>query len=167
MVREKITSPNNKGVSFLELVVSLAVFSLLIILASPSIDLFLQRKRIHSTLRNISTLLHNSRFAALKSNACVVVEIKSRSCRAFFDNGGGQNSKDWKQQPDEKVVDELSTDSGITLSSNCNLTTHPNKFRYTGRIGVSPCSINVALKGVNRGKVVINSTGRVRLETVL
>lgn len=165
MARKKHYFLRTSGISLVEIVVVVAIFSVLAVFTAPSLNTFLQRQKIHSVLRNISTLLLNARFAALKSNTCAVVEIFPDSCRAFLDNGSGSHRRDWVQQEEEKTLDQFFVDSCISLSNNCNQNTHPDKFRYTGLIRVSPCTITVSCDGEKRGKVVINSVGRTRIET--
>ncbi len=164
MTQGKRYFQQNSGISLVEVVIVIGVFSLLMAVAAPAFDNFRQRQKVSATLRNITTLLLNSRFIALKTNSAAVIEFFPGSYRAFLDNGNGSHKKDWGQQEEEQTIGDFSVEPGLTLSNNCNLATHPNKFRYTGRVRVSPCTIKVAAEGEEKGKVVINAVGRVRIE---
>ncbi len=164
MMQHKYCFQQNFGISLVEVVVVLVVFSLLMVMAAPLVDGFRQRQKLRSTLRSIAALLHNSRFAALKINAPVVVEISSDSCHAFLDNGEDGHARNWIQDDGEKSLANITVESGLKLTNTCNKTSHPNKFRYTGRLRVSPCSIIVTSAEGDKGKVVINAVGRVRIE---
>ncbi len=150
------------GISLVELITVVAIFSLLMAVMVPAVDGFRQRQRVGAALRNVSTLLLNTRFMALRANSAGVVEFFPKSCRAFLDNGS--ESRDWIQQEDEETIDEFFLEPGLTLTDNCNKRTHPHKFRYTGLLRVSPCSIKILEGGEPQGRVVINAVGRVRIE---
>ncbi len=154
----------DSGVSLVEVVVVLVIFSLLAALATPSLEHFRQRQKVGETLRNIAALLLNSRFAALKANAAVVVDISSEGCHAFYDNGRGSHAWNWEQEEDEKNLADVTLEPGLTLTNTCNRRTHPDKFRYTGKVRVSPCSIVVKSAEKEEGKVVINAVGRVHIK---
>ncbi len=164
MMQHKYCFQQNSGISLVEVAVVLVVFSLLMVMAAPSIDDFRQRQKLHSTLRSIATLLHNSRFAALKINAPVVVEFSSDSCHAFLDNGEDDHARNWVQDKGEKSLADIAVESGLKLTNNCNKSSHPNKFRYTRKLRVSSCSITVTSAAGEKGKVVISSVGRVRID---
>ncbi len=164
MTQKKSYFQRNSGVTLVEIVVVIAVFSLLLAMAVPSFDSFRQRQKVRNALHNIATLLLNSRFAALKTNSAAVIEFSAGSCHAFLDNGNGSHKKDWLQQSEEQTIDDVSIEPGLTLTNNCNQPTHPDKFRYTGRVRVSPCTITIAAGGEDQGRVIINAVGRVRTE---
>ncbi len=164
MAQKRWNLSENSGISLIELMIVIGVFSLLMAMAAPAFDNLRQRQKASATLRNIATLLLNSRFVALKTNSPVVIEFSAGSYRAFLDNGNGSHKKDWVRQPEEQIIGDFAVESGLTLTNNCNPTTYPDKFRYTGKLRVSPCTITLAAEGEEKGKVVINAVGRVRIE---
>ncbi|MBM9520647.1 prepilin-type N-terminal cleavage/methylation domain-containing protein [Desulforhopalus vacuolatus] len=170
------------GLSFVEVMVVVALFLVLTVFAGPEMTRFSHTRKVNTLIRNTVTLLMDARLDAFKINSNTVVLFSNSEGKedgdlnqitVFQDNGnGGGTAKDGVQQPNEKQTGFLSTDvlqgssSTPARQSLLTFTTNfpDNRLIYRNRLGMFGGTIKVLWSGEEEGKVVINSLGRIRVE---
>jgi prepilin-type N-terminal cleavage/methylation domain-containing protein len=152
---------DRKGFTLSEVVVALAILSILSSIAYPSMAGWAQRLEFKSEVSTLVGWLHKAKMEAIKTNSIVVVEAVPDGYAIFVDNSKvpGQ-AGDWSRQPDEKQLVDYRIKNGITLASNFT----NDKTQFSGK----PCGkagrfTLTDAKG-NQMDVIISLTGRIRVE---
>jgi Tfp pilus assembly protein FimT len=80
---------NKKGLTVLELLVTVGLFSFLTVAAVPGLQSFFARLEIHTALRTLTAGLNTARYLAIKDNQPVRVEVVAGRMLLCVDNGLG------------------------------------------------------------------------------
>lgn len=80
---------NKKGLTVVELLVTVALFAFLIVAVVPSLQSFFIRLEISSGLRSVTAALSTARYQAIQENQPVRVEIVPGCLRLSVDSGQG------------------------------------------------------------------------------
>ncbi len=98
--------PKTKGFTLIELMVVMAIMTVLAVLGIPNLISWLPKYRSGSAAREILSVVQQARFRAVKENASVVVAFdpNQNSYKAFVDNGTGTNSANMIQDSDEVTI---------------------------------------------------------------
>ncbi|MBN2399905.1 MAG: hypothetical protein JXI33_06145 [Candidatus Aminicenantes bacterium] len=80
---------NKKGLTVVELLVTVALFALLITTVVPSMQSFFTRLEIHNGLRTVSAALSTARYQAIRENQPVRVDVVPGCLSLSVDNGEG------------------------------------------------------------------------------
>ena len=136
---------NKKGLTVFELLITVGLFSFLVIVMVPGLQSFFVRMEIHSGLRTLTSALSTARYLAIQNNQPVKVEIVAGSLQLSVDNGQG-----WQVTRSFALSDKLS------VSANSRPVFSPLGF-------VSPlCTITLERqKRVYR--VVLSMYGRIKV----
>lgn len=152
---------DRNGFTLPEVVVVLAILSILSSIAYPSMAGWVQRLEFKSEAYTLVGWLHKAKMEAIKTNSVVVVKAVPAGYTIFVDNSKvpGQ-AGDWSRQADEKQLVDYQIKNGITLASNFT----NNRTQFSGK----PCGkagrfILKDAKG-SRLDVIISVAGRIRVE---
>lgn len=150
-----------KGFTFTELVLCLAVISILLGIGIPSTLHWRARLQLRAETLEVVGLLQLAKSEAAKRNSFVVVALEDNELTVFVDNGkGGAKLPDWHKQPDEQELAFKTFPSGITLTSTFK---NNNKARFSGYSGISAGSFILTDRRGNTMKVILNIVGRIRV----
>jgi len=136
---------NKKGLTVVELLVTVSVFALLLVTLVPGLQSFFIRLEINTGLRAVTAALSTARYQAIQENRPVRAEVVPGCLRLSVDNGRG-----WEVTRSF----ELST----------KLSIHANSRPVFSPLGnASPlCTITVE-KGRNVYRIVLSMYGRIRV----
>jgi len=150
------------GFSLIELIITVGVICVTAFFAYPSLESWQKHERDRGEIRGLVSILMKARIEAIKANRYVVVQFTPGGYTAFVDDGaGGGTAKDWICQPGEReVANHVNAGGGLTLSTNFP----SDRMRFRGRVGIWPGSVTFLDGAVPFAKVVLATTGRVRVE---
>jgi len=170
---------NNHGFTLIELIVTLAVFSVLVAIAAPSFNAFTDSSRRASEVNNISGALAYARSEAIKRNSTVSVcartsTVGAETCSAvandwkygwmIFDDTDSDGILDSGDETLLRLFGPISKGSVITeTSGNATLAI---TFRGSGFITVANAEFKYCgpqNKASNARAIIISKTGRARL----
>ena len=151
----------NLAFTLAELMVVVAIVSVLVVIAIPSFMVWLPKHRLNSGANDIQAMIQAARLQAIKAKVRVIVSFDPDANGnlqgdyiAFVDDevGGG---KEWTQQPaTEPVVKSGQLPAGVNFVGT---TFAGNRFRYNNR-GI--------IDGINGSISLINSRGAMKQITV-
>ncbi len=109
------------GFSLVELMVTIAIFAILLSIAIPNFIGWMPARRLESAVGDVQSALQRARMAAVKENSCVVIEFNGSSdnYRIFVDNGGATpgNACNKTQDADEPTIKAGELPAGVHLDS--------------------------------------------------
>jgi Tfp pilus assembly protein FimT len=148
---------SKRGLTFFEVVVTLALISFIMTMAMPSFDLYFRRMELRNTLRTITGVLNTARFKAVMLNNpvkfCIEEKNKYNEEKELCIRLKEKRYNQW-----EKLM-EFSLENKVTVSINSSPVFYPNG-------NVSPlCSI-VVENELCYYKVTISIAGRVKITEV-
>jgi type IV fimbrial biogenesis protein FimT len=149
------------GFSLIELIITVGVICVAAFFAYPSLESWQKHEMERGEIRGLVGNLMKARMEAIKANSYVVVQFTASGYSAFVDNGaGGGTARDWLCQPGERVVAHHVNDGGLTLTTNFP----SDRMRFRGRVGIRPGSIIFSNGTHSFARVVLCTTGRIRVE---
>ncbi len=80
---------NNRGLTVMELLVTVGLFALLVIVTFPGLESIFFRMEVHSALRTVTSALSTARYTAIRDNRSVRAEVVSGWLRLSRDDGQG------------------------------------------------------------------------------
>jgi Tfp pilus assembly protein FimT len=80
---------NKKGLTVFELLVTLSLFSFLVMVMVPALQSFFKRLEIHTALRTVTAALSTARYLAIRDNQPVRAEVTAGRLTLSVDNGQG------------------------------------------------------------------------------
>lgn len=152
---------NPKGFTLTEILMTLALMSVVTALGTPTLFSFSHRTEFRAEVASLVGWLNCARIEAIKTNSDVVIEARPNGYIIFVDNSKMPGrAGDWIKQTDEKQLTHCRIKHGLTISSNFP----KNKARFDGTPGVKPGRFILTDVEGNRTDVVINTVGRIRVE---
>ena len=157
------------GFTLIELVITMAILSILLSLALPSFQGVLARQRVSSAIHLLSTDMAMARSTAvMRREAVVVCPLGADgTCGTDSDWGAGWmvfRDPDGNREPDEQSrilrLTDAPASGRLTLSSTRGFL----RYQPDGRAAHSNLTVRVCADGLLAGKVVVNNLGRVRSE---
>lgn len=109
---------SSKGFTLIELMTVIALMAVVSAIAIPNIFGVLPKHRISGSAREILSILHFAKMAAIKENSAVVVNFNSgsRECTVFVDDGeGGGTPEDKARSGGERILKRYVMPSGVNL----------------------------------------------------
>ena len=141
---------DNKAFSLLEVVVVLAIISIMAAVAAPNYNSWLAGHRLSASARDIYSLIQLSRLRAVKERANVCIEINAGSghCYAYVDNGP-------KETIQETTVEKGITITGVTASH----------VEFNSRGFPKPFGTSITLMNINgdQKQIRLSMAGHVRI----
>lgn len=110
----------SKGFTLIELLTVIALAAVVSAIAVPNIIGVLPKHRLSGSAREILSILHFAKMAAIKENSAVVVNFNpgSRDCTVFVDDGeGGGTPEDKARSGGERILKHFVMPSGVNLLS--------------------------------------------------
>jgi type IV fimbrial biogenesis protein FimT len=152
----------NKGFTLIELMITVAIMSILLTVGLPSFQSIIASSRLTASANAMVSTLQLARFEALKQHKSVTIKKQSTNWQDgwdvfvdFNDNGALDDG--------EKLVSYDKLSSGITVEPSGVYTNYAT-YEASGRINTGG---NFLFKTQSEcRKVVIAATGRVRVETL-
>jgi hypothetical protein len=136
---------NKKGLTVVELLVTVFLFAFLLVAVAPGLQSFFARLEIHNGLRTVSAALSTARYTAIQENCLVRAEVARGCLRLSMDDGHG-----WR------AFRSFSLGGKLSVGANGRPVFSPLGF-------VSPlCTITLAL-GKKTCRVVLSMYGRIRV----
>lgn len=154
---------NKSGFSVLELLVSVAMISILAAVAVPNFEAWLSGHRLSSSARDIYSLYQLSRLRAVKEKSDVYVTINETTgdYNAFVDNGaGGGITNNGKQDGTELTIKSGKLEKGVTMVG-----VSVPAIQFTSRGFPRQFGTTVTIKNVQnvQKSIVLSQTGHVRV----
>lgn len=154
-------SSRNTGVTLVELMVVVAILSILATLGIPEMSNLIKNSRLHSATRQVVSTLQEMKLRAVKENAITVLIVDEANDQytAFLDN----SPANWALDGSEDIIAKInlqSDDLEIT-------TTSPYKtlgFNSRGLLSSGAGTITVTNAAGRQKQVVINLMGNIRAE---
>jgi prepilin-type N-terminal cleavage/methylation domain-containing protein len=148
----------NAGFTLYELIITMAVISILSAIAAPYFTRLSAGFKLNSATREMQADLQAARLFAINKNSYAVINLYKDSYKVFIDNG--KNSGDWNQDADEKTVINRPLRAGIYLSSNFS----KNRLRFTPTGTVASRSVILTNKNDKSKKISMSRTGRINVK---
>lgn len=155
---------SRKGFTLMELMVVIAIMSILTAISVPSIGPWLASHRLSSSARDIYSMMQLARLRAVKENSNVFFSFNSSGYSAFVDNGsGGGTANDSIQNGAEPTVYSRSFgDEGITYVGASVPALWFNSRGFPSALMGTTITIRNQL-GAQK-QIVLSQVGRVRIE---
>lgn len=109
---------SSKGFTLIEVMAVIALTAVVSAIAIPNILGVLPKHRLSGSSREILSILHYAKMAAIKENSTVVVNFNpgSRDCTVFVDDGeGGGTPEDKVRSGGERILKHYVMPSGVIL----------------------------------------------------
>jgi type IV fimbrial biogenesis protein FimT len=152
------------GFSMMELMVVIGILAILLSIAIPNFIGKMPARRLESAAGDVNAALQRARLAAVRENACVVIEFNSSNdnYRIFVDNGGADpnNACNKTQDADEATIHGGVFPGGVDLFS----VTPQSNIEFNSR-GFPDNAVTISLKNQSgtTWTVTLNLTGSSRI----
>lgn len=155
----------NSGFTALELAITAAIFSILAVIAIPSMISWRKNTAYTGAVNTLRSDLAVAKQAAIKNNANVVAQFTSRGYVIFLDNGeGGGKVKSAIQDGEEKTIRErtLPADVKITIIAFPGTEALKHKAVFNAK-GLHPSGAGslVMTGGKKSTKITVNVSGKI------
>jgi len=138
-----------------------AIISIVSTLSYPSWVDYQSTLALRSEIMTLRANVMRARLAAIYRNAEVVIQLRPDGYSIFVDDGaGGGIRNDRIRQDNEEELVNNTIDKGLVLSDNFPA----DRFRFCGRVGNRAGTITVVNPEGDEIKLIINITGRARVE---
>ncbi|MEO7773366.1 MAG: GspH/FimT family pseudopilin [Steroidobacteraceae bacterium] len=173
------------GFTLIELVIVMAVVFVLVVLAVPSFQTYLEKARVREAADNISNLLAKARAESIKLNLPVSVKAVSSSAGAVWCVGALQATAPaaWAQRPisatacdcDSAIATCLVADEQLAVTSTTTTTRKPTiaitgfDYSYSPRLGgISANGSNASFLSTSGSQLdITSSSGRFKVSVVV
>lgn len=136
---------NDKGMTVLELLITIGIFWLLLLLTAPGLSAFFSRMEFHAALRGVSAGLSAARCQAIRDNLPVRAEVMPGKLLLSQDAGRG-----WR------VIRSFDLGNKVAVRAN-------SRPVFSPLGGVSPlCTVTLERHG-RVCRVVVSMYGRIRV----
>lgn len=152
---------NQKGFTLIEVLVSVAIVSIILAIAYPAFGSWCKRAGFRSEVSMLVGCLHAAKMEAVKTNSFVVIAADPTGYSAFVDNSPvpGETG-DWMQQMGERLITRCRLKNGLNLATNFP----DNKMRFSSGPGIKAGRFIFTGSDGRRTDVIVNTVGRIRVE---
>jgi prepilin-type N-terminal cleavage/methylation domain-containing protein len=145
----KTTKQSDSGVTVVELLVAIAIFSLVLRMGFSGFRWFQDRSRISHTLRTVTSALNFARYQAIEKNRPVKICLEGKRLHLKNKSGGK-----WQ------TFTGFDLEENLAVSMNASPVFFPTGF-------VSPlCSVSVK-HGKSEYKITISIAGRIKVTKII
>jgi prepilin-type N-terminal cleavage/methylation domain-containing protein len=152
---------DRKGFTLIEVLVSVAIVSILSAIAYPAFGSWCQRANFQSEVSKLVSSLRSAKVEALKTGAYVVIDADSTGYSVFVDNSPAPGEAgDWVRQENERQLVNCRLKNGLTLTSNFP----DNKARFSCRPGLRAGRFILTDIDGHKMDVIVSMVGRIRVQ---
>ena len=131
---------NKKGVSVFELLITVCIFSLLIIMSVPGFEAFFSKIHINNGVRTVTSALNTARYRSIYMNKRVKFNIKGNKLLLMETKNGK-----WREFLSFKISDKLSVKINSSpvfsptgsVSPLCSIFVKNSKYQYKITLSIS------------------------------
>ena len=155
---------NKRGFTMIELMVAIAIISILAAVAVPNFEAWLSGHRLSSSARDIYSLYQLARLRAVKEKSDVLVSINDATGEysAFADNGnGGGITNNGVQDGTEPTIKFGTLEKGVSIVG-----VSAPQIRFTSRgFPRAPFGTTVTIKNIEnvQKQIILSQNGHVRI----
>ena len=149
-----------RGVTFLELLVVLAVIAVVGAIVTPNFIKWRNNAKMRDAVDNLMADLEMAKISAVKENNFVAVLFDPEGYRVFVDKANF-----WVRDADERLLRDRKLPAGVTFdfgNSNWGFTNNRTRFNSRGRANIAGTAVIVNLEGQQRD-VKVSTLGRIRV----
>ncbi len=139
------------GFTLIELMIVIAILTILIASSSPNIFRWLTNQRFNSAVRDVQATLADMRLYAVKENAQATVTI--------VNNANNYQTDKWKRGIDEHQIDVHDLPTGVTISSDFP----GGNLIFTARGMATPGTITIRGPSGQEMQIIVSMTGSIRI----
>jgi prepilin-type N-terminal cleavage/methylation domain-containing protein len=155
---------DRNGFTLVETLVTLAIVSILSVIALPPMRAWCQGAGFRSEVSMLVGSLHAAKMEAVKTNSFVVVAADPAGYQVFVDNSSDpKQAGDWIRQNDERLLVDCRLRNGVTLATNFSIKKDKVRF-HSSRPGITAGRFIFTDAGGRRMDVVLSAVGRIRVE---
>lgn len=160
---------SGRGVTLVELVVTMAVMAILAAIAVPSFQGLQKRNQVDATMHLLTSHLASARVTAITHNVPVIVCPSTGNGLCRTDNDWGEywlsfRDPDGNRQPDEDIDiyrnDTAPRSARLRIVSSAGR--HYVRYQSNGFSYGTNLTVRVCYDGKTAGSVIVNNTGRAR-----
>jgi len=153
---------DQKGLTLIEILVCLAIVSIVSAIAYPPLRSWYQRAGFQSEVSLLVGCLHMAKMEAVKVDSYVVIEAHPTGYSVFVDNSSGPHEAgDWIRQAGERELVNNRLRNGLTLATNFPA----DKARFhSSRPGIRAGRFILTDTEGKRTDVILDTIGRIRVE---
>ncbi len=159
----------NSGFTTYELVVTIAIISVIAALTMPPYLQWNRARRLEGAVINLTSDLEMAKIRAIRENAFVVVEFHANSYTMFLDTGDGVGgSPNWNHDADEQQIINREMPAGVQIDTgSLSFPTVNDKTRFNGR-GIPPDIMALetipVLNAASGRQITINRLGFINVQ---
>jgi prepilin-type N-terminal cleavage/methylation domain-containing protein len=155
---------DRNGFTLVEALVTLAIVSILSVIAIPPLRAWCQNAGFRSEVSMLVGCLHAAKMEAVKTDSFVVVAADPNGYSVFVDNSPAPGEAgDWIRQNDERLLVDYRLRNGVTLATSFSI--KKDKVRFHGsRPGITAGRFILTNAEGRRMDVVLSTIGRIRVE---
>jgi len=149
-----------RGVSFLELLVVLAVIAVVGAIVTPNFIRWRNNAKMRDAVDNLMADLEMAKLSAVKENNFVAVLFDPEGYQVFVDKANF-----WVRDVDERLLRDRRLPAGVTFDfghENWGFTNNRTRFNSRGRANIAGTAVIVNLEGQQRD-VKVSTLGRIRV----
>ena len=150
------------GFTLYELLIALAIISVLSALSAPSFIKWLHDIKLKTAIISLKHDMEFVKSSAIKTNSLVVINFYENGYEIFSDSG--ENSGNWLLDDDEKLLKKVTLSDGVVV--NLDKTTFRNertRFKGNGTPSVLGTAVLIDKSG-NMGKISLSRLGKITIK---
>ena len=159
-----IFNSKNRGFTFLELMIVIAIFSIVAAIAIPNMLRWRTDANLRGSANNLRADLNMAKTMAVRENALVVVNFFGNRYEIFVDNGAGLNSGNWTWDGDERKLVNRFLRTGVSIdlagTTFLNSRTRFNTRGLPDQLG----TVVLVSSGGDQNQISLNRMGRINLQ---
>jgi prepilin-type N-terminal cleavage/methylation domain-containing protein len=154
---------DESGFSLIELLIAVAIFSILAGIAIPGMLGQSDQARLRGAVNNLRGDLQTAKMMAIRENTFVVVNLFANRYEICVDNGAGAHAGNWACDDDERLLLSQPMEPGVSIDlAATDLTNDRTRFNERGLPENFGKIVLVNSKAGQR-QITLNRLGRIAL----